>query len=281
MNLARQITQAQVDQFQNNGAIVIRQALSVADLAALEQGIEHNLQSLSELALIASEPNDPGRFVEDFCTWQHNQHYQEVLLRSALPRYAKALMQSETVRLYHDHLLVKEPGTQQVTPWHQDQPYYNISGRQNVSFWIPIDPVPQESSLRMLARSHLGPWYMPRTFRDQQAKWFPEGSLQELPMIDESNEAAIDQQTAKQRVLSWALEPGDCVAFHMLTLHAASGVGPKQKRRVFSARYIGDDTRHAIRNWRTSPPFTGLSERLAHGGKMIDPLFPLIDVTNN
>ena len=37
-------------------------------------------------------------------------------------------MGSETARLFHDHLLVKEPRTAQPTPWHQDQPYYNVSG---------------------------------------------------------------------------------------------------------------------------------------------------------
>jgi ectoine hydroxylase-related dioxygenase (phytanoyl-CoA dioxygenase family) len=281
MNQPASLSQDQIDQFQQDGAIVIRQALCANELSILRQGIETNLQNLSKLALIASEPSDPGRFVEDFCTWQSNQHYQDIMFRSALPRYAKNLMHSETVRLYHDHLLVKEPGTQQTTPWHQDQPYYNVSGRQNVSFWIPVDTVPKETSLRLLARSHLGPWYMPRTFRDQQAKWFPEGSLQELPVINESIGLAADQQNLAQRVLSWALEPGDCIAFHMLTLHAASGVGPAQQRRVFSARYIGDDARHAVRTWRTSPPFEGLSERLGPDEKMVDPLFPLIDLPAN
>ena len=32
---------------------------------------------------------------------------------SALPAVARALMQSENVRIYHDHLLVKDPGTRQ------------------------------------------------------------------------------------------------------------------------------------------------------------------------
>jgi ectoine hydroxylase-related dioxygenase (phytanoyl-CoA dioxygenase family) len=270
-----QINQDQIDLFQRDGAIVIRQALNAKELEVLRLGIQTNLQNLSSLALIASGKNDPGRFIEDFCTWQSNPHYQDILLRSNLPRFAKSLMQSGTVRLYHDHLLVKEPGTQQATPWHQDQPYYNVSGRQNVSFWIPVDPVTKDTSLQLLAQSHLGPWYMPRTFRDQQAMWFPEGSLQELPRIDDLSEKK--DPTNRQKILSWALEPGDCVAFHMLTLHAASGVGPTQQRRVFSARYLGDDARHAIRPWRTSPPFEGLEKRLANNEPMIDPLFPLID----
>jgi hypothetical protein len=72
------------------------------------------------------------------------------------------------------------------------------------------------------------------------------------------------------------LEPGDCVAFQMLALHASSGVGPTERRRVFSARYLGDDTRHAVRHWRTSPPFEGLAARLPNGAEMNDPLFPKV-----
>jgi ectoine hydroxylase-related dioxygenase (phytanoyl-CoA dioxygenase family) len=254
--------------YARDGAVLLRGVFGPAELALLEQGIEHNLAQLSPLALVASEPHDPGRFVEDFCTWQHNPAYEQILRHSALPAIAAQLMQSQCVRLYHDHLLVKEPGTRQPTPWHQDQPYYNVDGRQNVSFWIPVDPVPLASSLRFVAGSHSGTWYMPRTFRDHQAKWFAEGTLAELPAIDEQPEAHPQ--------LVWDLQPGDCVAFHMLSLHASSGVGPGQRRRVFSARYLGDDARHAPRPWRTSPPFAGLRERLAAGVEMNDPLFPVV-----
>jgi ectoine hydroxylase-related dioxygenase (phytanoyl-CoA dioxygenase family) len=109
---------------------------------------------------------------------------------------------------------------------------------------------------------------MPRSFRDHQAQWFPDGTLAELP--------AIDAEPDRFQQLAWALQPGDAVAFHMLTLHASGGVSPSQRRRVFSARYLGDDARHAVRPWRTSPPFAGLSDRLADGAVMDDALFPLV-----
>jgi hypothetical protein len=109
---------------------------------------------------------------------------------------------------------------------------------------------------------------MPRTFMTNQAKWFPEGTLAELPPIDAEPE--------RYRQLAWALEQGDCVAFHMLSLHASSGTGPGVRRRVFSARYVGDDARHAPRPWRTSPPFAGLDERLSDGAVLNDPLFPTV-----
>lgn len=254
------------DDFQRDGAVVLRAILSPAEVERLAEGIEYNLAHPSALATVASQGDDPGRFVEDFCTWQENACYRSILFDSALPHLAAQLTHSRTVRLYHDHLLVKEAGTRQATPWHQDQPYYNVSGRQNVSFWIPVDPVALASSLRFVAGSHAGTWYMPRSFRDQQAKWFPPGALAELPDID------ADPQRLRQ--LAWALEPGDAVAFNMLTLHASAGVGAGARRRVFSARYLGDDMRHAPRGWRTSPPFPGLELRLAGGAPMDDALFP-------
>lgn len=257
-----------VADYAQEGAVVLRGVLTPEEVSELARGIEHNLAHPSALALVASQPDDPGRFVEDFCTWQHNPHYERIMRSSALPRVAAQLMQSQTVRIYHDHMLVKEPGTRQPTPWHQDQPYYNVSGRQNVSFWIPVDPIPLASTLRFVAGSHAGTWYMPRTFRDHQAKWFPEGTLAELP--------AIDAEPGRYPQRAWALEPGDAVAFHMLTLHASSGVGPGQRRRVFSVRYLGDDARHAVRPWRTSPPFPGLADRLPDGAPMDDALFPLV-----
>jgi ectoine hydroxylase-related dioxygenase (phytanoyl-CoA dioxygenase family) len=172
------------------------------------------------------------------------------------------------VRLYHDHLLVKEPKTVAKTPWHQDQPYYNIDGFDNISMWLPVDPVNEQSTLKFVAGTHKQGWLMPRSFMSHEAKWFHEGSLKELPDIDGHPE--------QFRILGWALEPGDAVFFHMLTVHAAGGVTGGNRRRVLSLRFIGDDTVHAPRQWRTSPPFPGLAERLPAGAKMETEEFPVL-----
>ena len=165
-------------------------------------------------------------------------------------------------------MLTKEPGTVQRTLWHQDQPYYNLEGMQSCSFWVPVDPVSRPSTLEFLAGSHLGPWLMPRTFLTREARWFPEGALAEMPDIDANRE--------QFPIIGWPMEPGDVVAFHMLTLHAAAGVESGRRRRVFSVRVIGDDIRHAPRSWPTSPDFPGLVEELPAGAPFDHPLFPVL-----
>jgi len=254
--------------YRYDGAVCVRQLLSPPEVALLREGIDANLARPSARAKVASRPGDPGFFLEDFCNWQHNEAYRHLIFDSPLAAAAGALTGSQTIRLYHDHMLTKEPGTRTPTPWHQDQPYYNVEGTLNCSMWIAVDPVRRHSTLEFVAGSHLGPWLMPRSFMDHQAKWFPEGSLADLPDIEGTR--------AQQPILGWALEPGDVVCFHMLALHASAGVDGDRRRRVFSVRLLGDDMRHAPRAWTTSPPFPGLADRVPAGAPLHDPLFPLL-----
>jgi len=260
--------QYDTEAFTRDGAICVRRLFTPAEIDLLREGIESNLARPSPRAKVASRPDDPGYFIEDFCNWQHNERYRRFILESRLAEAAAALMNSRTVRLYHDHMLTKEPGTRQRTPWHQDQPYYNISGRQNCSFWIPVDPVSRAATLEFVAGSHSGPWFMPRSFMDAQAKWFPEGTLKDLPDIEARRE--------NHSIIGWEIEPGDAVCFHMLALHASSGVEGKRRRRVFSVRFLGDDIRHAPRRWATSPDFPGLVDELPAGAPMDHPSFPIL-----
>ncbi|MBS1695064.1 MAG: phytanoyl-CoA dioxygenase family protein [Actinobacteria bacterium] len=257
-----------VEEYRAHGIVVVRGLLTPDEVALVERGIERNLAEPGPMFKVASRNDDPGRFVEDFCNWQRIDEFCRIAFESRAADVAGALMGSRSVRLYHDHMLVKEPGTQQETPWHQDQPYYDVDGFANCSVWMPVDPVAAESTLEFVAGSHLRGWLMPRSFMDSQAKWFPEGSLAEIPDI-ESDRAAYD-------IRGWAMQPGDALFFHMLTLHHSYGVPGTDRRRAFSLRFLGDDMVHAPRRWRCSPDFGHLDLGLAAGAPLDNPLFPVL-----
>ena len=257
----------QIEAYRRDGAVCIRQLFRPEEIEAGRTGIDENMAAPSPRANVASSPDDPGYFIEDFCNWNTNRHYRDFIFNSAAAAVAGMLMEGTQVRLYHDHLLVKEPNTRQKTPWHQDQPYYNIEGRQNCSMWVPMDPVARAATLEFVSGTHNGPWLMPRSFLSNEAKWFPDGTLADLPDIDANRDA--------HKILGWDLEPGDAVFFHMLTLHAAAGAGTG-RRRVLSVRFLGDDIRHSPRPWKTSPEFPGLEDDLPAGAPMDHPLFPVL-----
>jgi ectoine hydroxylase-related dioxygenase (phytanoyl-CoA dioxygenase family) len=262
------VDDATVAAYRSDGCCVVRGLFDADEVAAVSAGIELNLAEPGPLFGVASRDDDPGRFVEDFCNWQRIDEYRRIAFESKAADVAGALMGSSVVRLYHDHMLVKEPGTRQPTPWHQDQPYYNVDGWDNVSMWMPVDPVAPESTLEFLAGSHRRGWLMPRTFLTEQAKWFPEGTLEELPDVESDRSA--------HEIRGWAMQPGDAVFFHMLTAHHAYGVPGANRRRAFSLRFLGDDATHAPRPWRTSPQFDGLEDELPAGAPMEHPLFPVL-----
>jgi ectoine hydroxylase-related dioxygenase (phytanoyl-CoA dioxygenase family) len=255
--------------YQRDGVVVLRDVLTPDEVARLRSGIDEVVATPSPRAKVASAPDDPGFFIEDFCTWRDRPEFADVIRTSRLADVAAELMGSRTVTMYHDHILVKEPGTRQRTPWHQDQPYYDVEGEQNVSFWIPVDPVSREDCLEVIAGTHRGPWLMPRSFLDQQAKWFPEGSLTEMPDYEAERE--------RHTIVTADLEPGDCIAFHMLAVHGAPGVSGTNRRRVFSLRLLGDDMVFAPRDWVTSPDmnavFEGPDERV-WGERLTGDWFP-------
>ena len=263
--MSLKISKSDIENYKKDGVILIKGLLNKFEVKILQEGIDSNISNPSLLSKIASSENDLGWFFEDFCNWEKNKAYRRIIFKSHMSKIAARLMCSKQVRLYHDHVLVKNSGTEQMTPWHQDQPYYNIEGQQSISFWIPVDHVPLESSLNFVSGSHNGKWFLPRTFLHKEANWFPEGSLEEPP--------DISNNLNKYKILSWEIEPGDALAFHMLTLH--SGAGSKHLRRVFSVRFLGDDIRHAPRNWKTSPEFPELSKELPVGEPMEHKLFPV------
>jgi len=249
-----------------DGVVVVRGLLSQLDIQVVEEGIDRVLDSLSPASRVASAGDDPGRFVEDFCRWAELDEISRTALRSPVPRVAAELMDSPTVRFYHDHVLVKEPHTKQPTPWHQDQPFYNVHGR-GVSAWIPVDEVSKDAAPEFWAGSHRGPWRLPRSFLEQEAKWFPEGTLAEVPDID-ANRSNYD-------IRRWAVDPGDVIFFDFATVHSAPGNPSDRRRRVLSLRYLGGDARHAHRPWATSPNFPGLDQELADGAEFDHPYFPV------
>ena len=253
--------------FARDGVVCVRSVLDPGEVAAAARGIDAVLARPGALAQVASGADDPGAFTEDFCRWREIPEIERLARYSRVPAVAAALLATPQVRFYHDHVLVKEGRTRQRTPWHQDQPYYNVDGR-GVSAWIPVDPVPADGCLELVATSHRGPWLMPRTFMQGEARWFPEGTLAELPDI-EADRAAFD-------IRRYQLAPGDAIFFDFLTVHVAPGFPHDSRRRILSLRYLSADARHAPRRWRTSPPFEGLTAELPAGAAMDHPLFPVV-----
>lgn len=257
------LSQAQVDQFQRDGVTVIRK-LFTDQVDLLRDGVARNMETPGPFASENKKEGETGRFFDDYCNWQRIPEFDEAIRESPVAQVAADLMHSQTVQLFHDHVLVKEPGTSMATPWHTDGPYYFVSGKQTVSFWSPLDPV-KEATLRCVAGSHK--WEKPVL----PMRWVSNDAY--VPNIDEYMPVP-DPDAEGMDVLEWEMQPGDAVAFNYDILHGARGNTSETRRRAFSLRLVGDDARFVDRPGPTSPPFP--DHGMQSGERLREDWFPVI-----
>ncbi|MEM6309996.1 MAG: phytanoyl-CoA dioxygenase family protein [Pseudomonadota bacterium] len=255
------VTQDHIDTFARDGVVLVP-GLFDAHVDALRRGVTRNMDEPGPFASENNRDGETGRFFDDYCNWDRIPEYAQVIQDPAIAAAAGALMQSARVQMFHDHILVKEPGTSMATPWHSDGPYYFVSGQQTISFWVPLDPV-QEASLRCVAGSHL--WekdVLPTRWTSQEA-FFP-GNYMPIP----------DPDAEGMDVREWAMQPGDAVAFNFRCLHGARGNTAHTRRRAFSLRLVGDDARYVERPGPTSPPYPG--HDMVAGQRLREDWFPVL-----
>nr|WP_040819124.1 phytanoyl-CoA dioxygenase family protein [Litoreibacter arenae] len=253
------ITDQQIADFQRDGAVVVR-GVFTDWVDVMAEGIERNIREPGEYA--SENAVTEGRFFDDYCNWQRIPEFERIIRDSPAAELAARAMGSDTAQIFHDHVLVKEPGTPKPTPWHQDSPYYFVEGKQTVSLWIPLDPV-REASLRFIAGSH---------------KW--DRMVRPVSWADDSDFYASDDEwidvpnPTDDEVLEWPMEPGDAVLFDYRTAHGARGNQTNTRRRALSLRFVGDDARYVERPGRTSPPFPG--HGMKAGDKLREDWFPVV-----
>jgi ectoine hydroxylase-related dioxygenase (phytanoyl-CoA dioxygenase family) len=257
------LTESDIAAYARDGAVLVR-GLFRAEVESLRAGVARNMADPGPYAAENLKPGEAGRFFDDYCNWQRIPEFADVIHHSPAAAVAADLMGSDSVQLFHDHVLVKEPGTAKPTPWHQDGPYYFVEGEQTVSFWSPLDPV-REATLRLVAGSHRWPKpVLPK-------RWLADTSFYPNP---DDYMPVPDPDAEGMTVLEWEMEPGDAVAFDYRTLHGARGNTSDIRRRAFSLRLVGDDARYVERPGRTSPPFPG--HGMQPGDRLREDWFPVI-----
>ena len=252
-----------VEDYQRDGVVLVK-GLWKDWVEPLRAGVQRNINEPGPYGAENLKPGEGGRFFDDYCNWTRISEFEEVIRKSDVADVAAQLMGSQGVQMFHDHVLVKEPGTSKPTPWHQDGPYYFVQGRQTVSFWSPLDPV-KEASLRCVAGSHLWPKEVLPTRWLAETSFYPDADKY-MPVPDPDAEG--------MRVVEFEMEPGDAVAFNYLTLHGARGNTSANRRRAFSLRLLGDDARYVTRPGRTSPPFPG--HEMVEGQVLREDWFPFL-----
>jgi len=260
----RTLTDEEIRQYNDDGVVMLKQALAPNWMSMVEQGVEEALSNSSLVGKFMSRKVEGYQM--DIFLWKRIDVLRDLIYYGPCAHLAKQLMGSNEVRFFYDQMFLKEPGTDAPTPWHQDLSFWPIRGEQICSFWIPCDPVNRESSgLLYVKGSHKWPQRFKAVSPDYVATLMDD-KMEDIPDIN----ANLD----KYELLDWDMEPGDVLVFHPLTLHGSYGNSSRvRRRRALALRWVGDDVVYAPSDKRMPVHYRHKSEV---GGPLRGAAFPRI-----
>lgn len=259
------ITQDDIRHYEQDGVICLRGLFDHTWIDRLRGAVERCIANPGPHAVIGDR-SQPGFFFGDQDMWWRDATFREFIFDSPAAAVAGALMRATRINFFFDQVIVKEPGTTQRTPWHQDLPYWAVRGSQICAIWLALDSVAQENSVEYIAGSHL--WnqqFAPRHFADSTL--YADTGLPPLP--------PIDALRGLYDVRRWEMKPGDCVVFNALVVHGAPGnASLRERRRAVSTRWCGDDARYHKRGGEVAVP--SRDPGLEDGDELTCDLFPRV-----
>lgn len=278
MNHAERIDESStVADYSRNGAAVVRQAIGGNWLQRLRQAVDEIMAAPASTASDYRSERGGGRFFSDFFMWRRSESIDRFARCPEIVELAAKFMNADEVFLFYDHLLVKEPGTSQPTPIHQDLPYWPLSGEQIISVWVPLDPVTVDSgAVHYVSGSHRwGTVFAPQAFSNDSTYSQQYAEMDLMPPPD------ADEIQTKHRSIYWDTQPGDVVLHHPLTLHYAPGNSTASvRRRAIAFRYVGSDARYQDRagHFLTNPNLASILAQidLRDGAPLRGAMFPRV-----
>ena len=258
----KQLTDAHLDSFDRDGAIVVRGVFNeyVDEVREAVAEAMANPGPFAEDLAPGGADDDGANFFTDLELCDRLNAFRKFGLESPAAAIAGRLCGSERMRFFYDQLFVKPPenpfAKAAMTPWHQDSSYWAIHGEQVVSVFVALDDVKEEDCLQFVAGSHN--WNGGRLY---QPVHFATGKPYEQEQEEGGSLPVLEKLPPGERLLAWSLRAGDCLAFHGRAVHGGRG----SFGRSVSLRYLGDDVVVGGLNRRFAVP-TAWS--MAAGGRL-------------
>lgn len=210
-----------------DGFVVVREFLPEDELAVLRQNLDRYIRNV-----VPTLP-DSDAFYEDRSRPETLKQLQRMDGDSFFAEYRRnarweSLAESllgEPATADHPEWFNKPPGTNHVTPPHQDNYYFCLTPPTVLTIWLALDRVDAENGcLRYVAGSHL------RGYR-------PHARSRILGFSQGITDYAAEDFVRERAIL---LDPGDAVAHYGMTIHRAdANLSATRHRRSFALVFKG------------------------------------------
>ena len=280
VDLPRAVTAAEISTYHQDGVVLLTSMFDDEWIRLLQDGLSANCENPSSRSRVWDRDTAGRTMFYDSQAWQGIDEYRQFIFDSPAAHIAAQLMGSAAINFYFDAVFVRSPGSQFATPWHQDEPYWSVEGYDTCTLWMPLVPVKRENALAYVPGSHR---------LDSIFNQFNFGNLNPdgRSGIDQVDFSTVAQATFPDisadpqafGVVSWDMQPGDCVVFNSRIMHGGSGkLDEDQELRVFTTKWLGDDVRIKFRECGMDPDHSAvmIEQGLKPGDRPGTDLYPKV-----
>ena len=212
-----------VEAYRRDGFVRVRGILEPDEVERFRQAAQAYLE-----AHRAEDYSRHSVFTQLVNVWQHDEVLRELTLHPRLARVAEQLA-GVRLRIWHDHMLVKEPHNNVATHFHQDRPYWPHTGETlSLSAWVAlVDVPPERGCMSFLPGTHGLTGYRPQDLHDEEDLFRVNPELRWHPRV------------------TIPLRAGDCTFHSSYTGHMALPNTTSMARLAFVIAYMDADTTYS------------------------------------
>lgn len=230
------ITQAQVNEYQKNGFLIIDDFLNTEEVEHWKKTIDkaivdrqgrkfpHSDIKTGENDGINADADYFGKVFDQIINlWMTDDEVKKLILDKRIGKMATLLSESDGIRVWHDQSLIKQPWGNP-TAWHVDTPFWSFTHREALSIWIALEDVTVENGCLH---------FMPGSHRD--TKFIEPGISANMGDIfrEYPKYASVDPVPS-------IIKAGSCSFHNGMTLHAAGGNMTTKTRKAMTCAFMPD-----------------------------------------
>ncbi|MDA0838237.1 MAG: phytanoyl-CoA dioxygenase family protein [Planctomycetota bacterium] len=172
-----------------------------------------------------NSPDDPGRLNRQIVVVEfpaQDPVINEIMSFKALELAARQLMHRDVAEIFQFQAMVKEPGCDNPTPWHQDDGYWKYDHRDQkaITAWMPLLATTAENgTMWLLPESHKGPIH------------------EHVQAGGVSNYRTVAESIDESKLVPLELSPGDVSFHHQKTIHGAFSNSGTKRRVIVASHY--------------------------------------------
>ena len=237
------LTQQEVQQFQREGYLKIRQRVIEADqLAVLREHYDALFaqkrgtvgEGLRNIAVVGESESDKNadhsdEMLQIMEMWRFDEEFRKLLYYESLLDIAESLI-GPNIQLFHDQALYKPAHHGGEVPWHQDNGYWRCQPPNLVSIWMALDDADTENGcMNVIPGGHL------------------EGAANHARTESERGKhpALLTAEVDAMRAVPVPIKAGYAMVHHCLMPHQTHPNRSRRERRAMVIHYMPAGTRNA------------------------------------